>query len=142
MMITNSHPISCIALSKSLLNEILADAGYSYTACLVSSMGSIFILGDTEDFEVIEVDDNHEQYVIKDAGGIERTILFHQEWSDYGVLISNNGVVTSTTGIVAGPDDDESFKQFVKYETGELGQECESCAEVSDNEDDPDEELH
>lgn len=140
-MIHNSHSISCVDLSKSLLNEIMSEAGHSHTACLVSSLGSIFILGDTEDFEVIEVDENHEQYVVTDAGGVLRTILFHGEWSDYGVLISNNGVATSTTGLVAGPDDDESFKQFVKYETGELGQECKSCSEVVAG-DDPDEELH
>lgn len=143
-MITNSHPISCVSLTKSMLNEILHDAGYSYTAVLVSSMGSVFVLGDTENFEIIEIDDHHEQYVINDAGDVERTILFHDEMSDYGVLVSVNGVVTSTTGLVANDDDPDHFKEFVKHETGVLGQECESCqfVETQDTDDDEYEDMH
>lgn len=122
----NIHPISCVILTKPMLNEILSEPGYSYNAVLVSPAGNIFILGDTEDYEIFEVtgDDNHEQYVIQDAGKTDRTIMFHGDDSDYGVLIGPNGVATSTTGISPAESDDVEFKEFIKYETGQIGQEC------------------
>lgn len=138
-MISNSHPISCVTLTKSILNELLQTPGNSYTACLVSSLGNIFVIGDVENFEIIVVDEHHEQYIIEDAGETSRTILFHGESSDHGVLVSSNGFATSSTGIVSSPTDDEGFIEFVKHETGDLGQECLASYEVSAE---VDEELH
>lgn len=123
----NIHPISCVNLTKPMLNEILSEPGYSYNAVLVSPMGNVFILGDTEDYEIFEVavdTEDYEQYVIIDAGNASRTIMFHGDNSDYGVLIGPNGVATSTTGVSQAESDDAEFKEFVKYETGQLGQEC------------------
>lgn len=128
-MISTNQCISCVTLTKSLLNEILAEEGLSHNAVLVSPIGNIFVIGDTNDYEVFEVDKDHEQYIISDAGDVKRTILFHEDWSDYGLLISNNGPAISTTGISVGPEDEDKFKEFVKYETGLLGQLCEECKE-------------
>ncbi len=137
-MIHNIHPISCISLSKTALSEILSKDEYSYAAVLVSPLGNIFIVGDVEDYEILEVDEFHEQYVITDAGGTQRTILFHEELSDYGVLVSTGGVAISTNGITSSADENKEFAEFVKYETGASGQTCEDSHARDDN----DEELH
>lgn len=135
-MISTNQCISCVTLTKSLLNEILAEQNLSFSAVLVSPISNIFVIGDTNDYEVYEVDKEHEQYIITDAGGVKRTVLFHEEWSDYGLIISNNGPAISTTGISVGPEDEDQFKEFVKYETGILGQVCEECTEKNNNPED------
>lgn len=140
-MIHNIHPISCVTLTKTALTEILSKDEYSYAAVLVSSLGNVFILGDVEDYEILEVDEFHEQYVITDAGGTQRTILFHEELSDYGMIISTGGVAISTSGITIGDDESAEFIEFVKYETGVLGQECTTQHEQRVD-DSNDEELH
>lgn len=118
-----------------MLQDVLADEANSNSAVLVSSLGHVFILGDVEDFEIIEVDDNHEQYVITDAGDTERTILFHGDASDYGILICQHGIAKSTTGIGYASDDDKDYKEFVDMEVGTTGQDCDTKHDEMNRED-------
>ena len=125
-MIKSFHyNISSISLTKTIFEDMVMQSdGY---VMLVSPLGNAFTIGNTDDIEEFEVDEFHTEYQFQDGGGITRKILFHQEYSDYGILISEGGLLRDSTGSNADDTDTEDYRNFIAVETGMVGQEiCES----------------
>lgn len=134
-MRSSPHNICCVSLSHALFKELVLESkGVDFNVFLVSPLGNIFILGDIDQIEEIEIeiDEHHVEYTMIDAGDVQRRILFHDDWSDYSILINENGTPCSSTGMTAEDDDDDEWKKTVKYETGQLGQECTSTHDEED----------
>lgn len=124
----SQYNIGCAALTKTLFEELVLNAdGVDHNLFLVSPMGNIFVIGDPDLFEEIDIDENHTEFIISDAGGTERKILFHGEYSNYGILVNEVGTPASSTGIIAVDTDTDEWKDIVKWDTGQLGQELDEC---------------
>ena len=94
-----AHPIACMTLTKDILDDILSSEYNSMITVLVSSLGNLFTIGDTSDFEIVEFDEFNLQYIITDASGAKRYIMFTDGQSDYGIMYGPNGYAMETTGI-------------------------------------------
>ena len=122
-MTANCNNIVCMALTKSLFNKyILEEKMAAFNVHLVSPLGNIFLIGNPDDIEIIEIDEEYTEYILIDAGDSTRKILFKGEYSDYGILLGEAGTPNSTTGINYN-DGDKDFAEFVDFETGVKGQE-------------------
>jgi hypothetical protein len=126
-MKASNHNIICVSLTLDLFNKhIVEEKGSPFTTHLVSPAGNLFLIGDTDLIEEIEHDENHIEIELYDAGDTKRHIMFHHGESDYSILLNEFGTPSNSTGITP-VDDDEDFNNFVKFETGLVGQEvCES----------------
>ena len=124
MIPTTSQPVSCVCLTKDILDDILAEEYYTNRVFIVTPTANIFTIGNVENFEIIDyIDEYHLQYIIEDSLGVKRRILFEDGISNYGVLVNPNGLCNRTDGIAIQPGDADEVVEFAKYDTGELDQE-------------------
>ena len=94
------HNICSVSLTKNLFEELVLETDNAdYNVHLISPLGNIFLIGDTDKIEEVEIDENHTEYVIVDAGDSVRKILFHGNMSNYGILINEEDTPRNTTGI-------------------------------------------
>jgi hypothetical protein len=115
---------------------VLEDHEASFNTILVSPLGNLFQIGDIDNIEEIEIDEHHTEYIVQDAGETQRKILFHDNDSNYSILINEEGTPNITTGVDVEYSKDEDWIEFARNEVGLIGQEV-SYDDV-DNDDDGD----
>jgi len=127
------HNICSVSLTKDLFDELVLEAeSTDYNVHLISPLGNIFLIGDTDQIEEIEWDDTQSEYIIVDAGGTVRRIMFRGNMSNYGILINEHNTPGDTTGISAEDADKSKDKEFLEWfraETGLVGQEVQETEE-------------
>ena len=116
------HNIVSVALSESLFEELVLTSGNDHNVTLISPHGNLFLIGNIDLIEDIEISESIKEYIVTDAGETKRTIVFKDGESSYGILVNENGTPNSTTGISPDDDANDEWMRFYNEEIGNEGQ--------------------